>query len=254
MKHLLRIFVFSLTLTTQLCLSNEEIENNNVQLYGVLLDLRLQTDGDTQYNELLSTMEKMGLEFDLSFKSLKRILREINQEGCIFPSSVAALKHLTPAEYKDIPLIESDVVDYVSLRVFTKPSSKTIANLKELDHKKIALWLGYDPKIYLNDIDVKVEFTPDEVTRIKMLYNDRVDAAIGFMPDGILAAEQLNLPPPHFHKDLALFENVGTSAVCHNTPKNVLFLSEFNSILKKLRESGDLRRILGPHANLEKQI
>ncbi len=231
--------------------AQESNGQSTVILSGVSLELRLQEGGKTQYNELLHEMRKAGLKFDLSIAPLSRIIRDAgDHKGCFFPTSIAGLKYTAP-QHKEFSLIESEPVDYISLRVFTRSDEEKVTSVSELSGKKVALWLGYDPDTFLKGVDAIVEETPTEKVRVKMLAAGRIDAVIGFTPDVMLAAERLNLPIPHYDESLALFRDVNASAVCHDTEKNHAFIKRFNDILAHFKESGKLRKILGSHAKID---
>ncbi len=221
------------------------------QIYAYTLDYRLDEAGTGHYNILLENMQKEGLHFNLLARPLKRAIRYFEEDfnSCIFPTSINALKTTFP----DLPtdkMIASTPIDRVSLRIFTLPDKPIIQKLQDLEGKKVALWNGLDPGIFLKDINVDVENTPNEEVRVRMLNANRIDAILGFVPDVYLASEKLGLKPPHASKEISLFNDEGASLVCFNTSDNQLFISEFNSILDELKKSGKLREILGPYANI----
>ncbi|NIB39117.1 transporter substrate-binding domain-containing protein [Pseudomaricurvus alkylphenolicus] len=221
-----------------------------VKIFGYELEFRLVKEGNTQYNLLFSSLRERGLTFELAVMPFTRILRDVqSHQHCIFPASLNAIKTAKPV-YRDLALIASDPVDHISLRVFTRRDSPKISDLSELNGKRIALWGGLSEDIFLGDIDAKIETTPDELIRLRMLDKGRIDAILGFTPDVSLAAEKLGIRPPHYDETLALFHDEGASVVCHDTPPNRQFLDQFNQILSELKTSGELRQILGEHAEL----
>jgi ABC-type amino acid transport substrate-binding protein len=249
-KQLLAILAFFLSVGASAApVTNNKLSEPAQQIYGVSLEYRLQEKGSTQYNALLMHMEQLGLKFNLTIRPLTRVIRGFkNHKGCMFPSSRSAMDEYTTPQYKHLSLIESYSVDYISLRVFTNTGDEKIARLEQLTGKRVGLWLGYDPNTFLKGINATIEITPSEKIRIKMLAAGRVDAIIGFTPDVMLAADALNVPLPHYDDALALFQNVGASLVCHDTPTNRVFITKFNRILGSLKKTGKLKEILGRHA------
>ncbi len=208
--------------------------------------------GTTQYNKLFSTLKDEGLEFDLKISPFKRIMRDFETGElpiCGFPTSKNAIAKSAP-NINNLPILISDGVDQISLRIFTRPDSPKIKNIEELNGKRIALWNGLDPNLLLKGIDVVIETTPDELVRVKMLDAGRIDVILGFTPDVILAAQQLNLPAPHFEEKLALFRDEGASLVCRDSPENRVLIHNFNTLLQELKQSGKLQQILGPHVEI----
>ncbi len=221
-------------------------------IYGYILEYRLKEGGTDQYNKLFDTLKKEGLEFNLEIKPFKRVMRKFISEqetACIFPTSKNAIAKSVP-ELEDLPIIVSDPVDQISLRVFTRANSPKVSNIAELKNKKVALWNGLNPKLFLEGTNTIIETTPNELVRVRMLNAKRIYAILGFTPDVILAAQQLNLPAPHFDENLALFRDEGASLVCKESPQNVELIKNFNITLKKLKHNGELRRMLGPHIDI----
>jgi hypothetical protein len=221
-------------------------------IYAYSLEFRLKEGGTNQYNELFNVLQNEGLEFDLKILPFKRIMSNFKTEDklvCAFPTSKNAIEKSAP-EISSLPIIISDGVDQISLRVFTRPESPTITSLEELKGKTVALWNGLDPTLLFKGAEIKIETTPNELVRVKMLNAHRIDAILGFTPDVILAAQQLNLLEPHYDNKLALFRDEGASIVCKDSPQNRAFIKEFNTILKQLKTSGQLQQILGPHVEL----
>ncbi len=247
-SYLVKVFCFLLTLLSM----HSAHSDAPIFIHGYELEFRLVKGGTTQYNALFDTLKKEGLNFELKISPVRRTLREFKPEtntSCIFPVSTDVLIRTDP-DFKNSNLITSDAVDIVSLRVFTRTGAKVISDLQQLHGKKIAIWSGLNPDTLLSGIDAHIETTHSELNRVKMLDAKRIDVIFGFMPDVILAAEQLNLPFPIYDKSFALLNNENTSLVCKKTPENENFIMQFNQTIRKLKSNGELKRILGPHAEL----
>ncbi|HEY7884081.1 MAG TPA: hypothetical protein VIC08_03940 [Cellvibrionaceae bacterium] len=220
-------------------------------VYAYQLDYRLEASGEGDYQRLLSVLQQQGLAFSLSVLPVRRAVRALDTEiqGCIFPASINAtitsLPHIAQSG-----LIASAAIDRISLRVFTRTDSPVIRHLSELENKHVALWDGLNTDALLGDVAITIEPTTTEGIRVRMLQAQRLDAIVGFMPDVLMASEALDLPLPHYHVELALFEDEGASFVCIDTPVNRAWIEQANHLLQNLKDTGQLRQILSKHANI----
>ena len=220
-------------------------------IYGYNLEYRLKKNGSTQYNALFNELSDNGLIFNLKVTPVKRAARAFtspDDTSCMFPAS----KNVVTQHRPDLEsfIISSKPVDIVSLRVFTKFDSPVVKDMTELEGKTVAIWNGLDPDVMLAGMNIKVESTRSEPIRVKMLYANRLDAILGFTPDVVLAAQQLGLPDPHFHHELALLRDVGASLVCKKSYQNEKLINDFDNLIDKFKKSGKLREILGPHTEI----
>ncbi|MEX1057909.1 MAG: transporter substrate-binding domain-containing protein [Natronospirillum sp.] len=222
-----------------------------LRVFGYDLDYRLTPSGGGHYNELIRVLQGKGLDIELTILPLVRSLRsmEDSESACNFPATINAVIRSYP-EFSTIPLVSGDPIDQISLRVLTRKGDPLIENLEELSGRRVALWGGLQPEAFLGDVDAIIEHTPNESVRLRMLEARRLDVIIGFVPDVMLVAEAQNLPLPHFAENLALYRDEGASIVCRDTPKNRQTLKHFNQLMGDLKASGELRRILGPHAEI----
>lgn len=224
--------------------------SEKISIYAIALEYRLREDGNAQYNKLLSRIIELGVEFNLIVRPFKRVFRDFDKHsGCMFPVSLNTIATTAP-QYKTLKLIASEAIDRVSLRVFTRTKEEKISKMEQLNGKKIGLWNGFDPKIFLKGIEASVEVTPNEEVRVKMLNAKRIDVILGHIPDVILVAEELGLPLPYYDENLAIYHGEGAAVVCHDNAANRQFISKFNDALMQLKKTGELRNILGPHVDI----
>lgn len=228
-------------------------ENHSQTIYGIDLVYRLSEDGTTQYNALLKELAAEGLNFKTIVRPLSRSQPsfKVDKSSCIFPATSYALTTNDPAFSKAM-LISSHPIDRVSLRVLTQANSPVVSQLAELSGKKIAIINGLNPNIFFSELDIFVESTPNENTRIRMLNANRIDAVLGFVPDAMLAAEALDMPVPRYDTNLSLVSDGGVSIICHDTKNTKHFINKANHIIDKLKVNGKLRSLLGPHADIVK--
>lgn len=218
---------------------------------GLELPNRLQSDGQAHYNVMWNRILELGFSHNIEVLPLKRAFRDFSelQDSCLFPTTVESLTTSFP-QFKGKRFISSDEVDYVHLKVMTRPGEPVISDLSELNGKKVALWNGLDPKIFLAGLDVETETTISEEVRIKMLNSHRVDAILGFIPDTLIAADKMQVTPPEHEGGYVFFDNQAVTMVCFESDNNRKLLEQFNHVLAQLKSSGELQTILGPHARV----
>lgn len=218
---------------------------------GLELEYRLRQDGSAHYNKMWQRLQQLGANRGLEVLPLKRAFRDFSPQGtsCLFPTTISSLTTTFP-QFKQADLITTESVDYVLLKVMTRPGEPVIKDLAQLNGKRVALWNGLDPAIFLKDLDVTVETTTDEAVRLKMLNSRRVDAILGFLPDTLLAADALGMEHPNHAGAYQYFTTNRVSMVCFDSPENRQYVEQFNKALLILKQTGELKRILGPHVTL----
>ena len=114
--------------------------------------------------------------------------------------------------------------------------------LSQLSDKVVGLERGINYGKAVADADFTASITNSLLQNFNMLLINRIDALIAYAPDiyqafKIVDGSQFQYQPEHplaIHKDALVCRGVG--------PK---FIQNFNSGLKQLKQSGQLRRILG---------
>jgi hypothetical protein len=222
-----------------------------ITIYAIDLAYRLSESGNTQYNALLNAIEAEGLVFKTVVRPLSRSQLNFkrDKEACIFPATISAIM-TNDKSYKKERFVSSTPIDRVSLRALTPPHKPLINTLKDLNDKKIAVVNGLNPSAFFSNINVTLEYTANEETRIKMLHANRIDAILGFVPDVLLAAEALKMPTPSYNPDLSLVSNEGVAFICHDSDSARNFINSANNIIKNMYLNGKLRKILGPYADI----
>ncbi|WNO11169.1 ABC transporter substrate-binding protein [Teredinibacter sp. KSP-S5-2] len=242
--------VLSLTVFV-LCSSASAEPTPVITIAGVHLETRLTKGNSSQYNLLWKTMAKNGLNYDMTILPLSRTAKMFaTVSDCVFPSSLNSVMNHFQIGKSESEFLASEPVDFISMRLFTRQSNDTLSSFKQLQNKRVAIWLGFDKDIFLKGITATIDEVESEEIRLKMLMANRVDAIIGFTPDVMIEAEELGYPIPHFDESLFVFKGEGASLICHNNAQNQKFVTRFNQTLERLRDSGELQKILGPHAKL----
>jgi len=244
-KTLLRAF---LLLFLMLFLS--PIKAAETDVYSFELVNRMSAQNDEHYNFLWQALGKQGLQYKLNIKSFKRykLAYKHNTNSCIFPANKAVVKRLAGKGDK-AQLISGNAVDYIGLVALTAEKADLLIR-GDLAGKRVAISPILNAKVFLLGIDTKaLKVAENNEVLLKMLFRNRADVVIAFMPDILLAAKKLDSPMPH-STDIWFIEKHPVSIVCHDTLSNRAFVQQFNKHLQKLKETGQLREILGPLVNL----
>lgn len=243
----LKLYVLSILFVPMLA-----VADTPKTILALTLELRFKQSGTDQYNLLMKRMADEGLDFNLEFHSLKRIWRgmDSNSSACAFPVSQNSVNLALPHIKMD-DLIQSQTIDHVSYRAFNLPNQMVISSLDNLKGMKIGAWNGMPNELLTNNLDINFELTNNTESRVKMLYNKRVDAIFDFVPDIYLVIEKLGLEQLPTMDRLKIWGGRnGTHLVCHNTPENAAFVAEFDRVLNIIREKEGLSAILGPYADV----
>jgi len=146
-------------------------------------------------------------------------------------------------------LISGNPVDYIGLVALTAAKNNLLIR-GDLAGKRVAISPVLNAKVFLLGIDTKaLKIADNNEVLLKMLFRKRADVVVAFMPDILLAAKKLDTPMPHA-TDIWFIEKHPVSIVCHDTLSNRAFVQQFNKHLQTLKETGQLRDILGPLVNL----
>lgn len=239
-------------LLTLMLLSALAISAEKKSILTLTLDYRLTENGTSQYNLLLNELAEQGFEADFQFLPINRVWRTLAEDrtACTFPASAQSVE-LAVEGTSVADLIQSEIIDHVSYRVVVKPGNQKIISADDLVGKNIAAWNGMPNEQLVGVPGVNFIETNTEETRVKMLFNDRVDAMVGFIPDLHLVAERLGFEQPNSKDVLILWGGRnGTRLVCYDTPENRATINSFNAALAKVKASGRLREILGKFADI----
>lgn len=224
-----------------------------VKLYSFELKNRLSADGSGHYNELIDRLKNEGLNIESEITSLSRMFKffEEDKNSCIFPSGIRSIVKAIPSLNKE-ELLEGLYVDRVGIAILTKQDYKGYKGLKSLDGKRLSMWSALKPEQFIPSIKYQsLERSPNDDVQAQLLDRERVDAVVGFVPDMFFAAQKFGLEIPKVQEWIVPRPNEGgASLVCHNTAASKIFIDEYSQIIKKLKDSGELREMLGPMADI----
>ncbi len=225
-----------------------------IEIIAAHLEGRLDNDPNSGYNKLLDKVLPTQSHY-LKYQRypLTRALRKFAEAKrvCLFPASKTAAAFIIGTETDN--LYESISIDSVSSHFISAPGKKMIEQASDLDGLKVAIQHGVSGNAFLN-INPNMAFitAPDDLTALKMLYANRVDAMYGWYPDVYYIAEKNNLPLPSFNPELVVFKTT-THFVCKGFGGYEDLLKILNIRIRKLRKSGELKSILGKHVQIAKE-
>lgn len=222
-----------------------------VEIVSVHLEARLDDDPESGYRRLLADLlANMDLPTKTTKYPFTRALRtfEEGENVCLFPSSPKAIVSLI--NFPAHQLLASEPIDRVSSHLMTLVDQPIVSRFEDLNGKRVVARNGLPLERYIdNHEEFTVARTPNNESALRMLQARRGDALYGFYPDMVLISEKLGFAPPHFDKKLSLFETT-THFTCKKTPQTELFIAAVNEAIKRLKASGGLQAMLGPHAQL----
>lgn len=228
-------------------------EINSPTIFAYSLDYRLVRGGRTQYNLMFDRLEQKGVDFELRVQPLIRTHRSIisNKDACIFPANIETHKRLLGEEFASAALLVSEPVDVVSASLFVRANDSDVESIAELENEKIAFWDGLDIKAMLKTDKIYEEPTPNETVRLKMLHAGRVKAMVGFKPDVYIASDILDIDVKESTTIMRdVFPGRPVNLICYENEKNRVLIQRFDVNMKKMKASGELRTILGKHAEI----
>jgi len=221
-------------------------------LHLIYLPHRLTESSDKQYDRLLDEIfAGSELKVARAASPMKRALAQFlsDRDSCIFPLSVKALHAVAEPD----AIVSSELVDIVSLRLYTPTgdADRAFTSIDDFDPSRIGYIAGSGTVQGLGPNHELFVPVPSEKQLIRMLELGRLDAFLGHHPDTALALEDLKRPGLLRVSPITV-SNVRfpISFVCHDTAGGRAFMDEVNPRIRQLHQNGEIRRVLGPHANL----
>lgn len=137
--------------------------------------------------------------------------------------------------------INSEPLNIAKVYIFSRIGEGPYTRIDQIKDKKIGARIGipYGPKAD----NLKLELAQTDDQNVQMLNAKRIDVFLAYFPDMLLwkNTHTLSLPnhsitPLDIHNDAFL---------CKDTPETRKFLTSFNAAVVKIRQSGELKQMLG---------
>ncbi|MEX0297679.1 MAG: substrate-binding periplasmic protein [Kordiimonas sp.] len=222
-----------------------------IEIIAAHLEGRLDDDPQSGYNKLLKKILPTQSHY-LKYQRypLTRALRKFAEAKrvCLFPASKTAVASIVKIETDN--LYESIPIDSVSSHFISAPDKRKVERPSDLDGLKVGVQHGVSGRAF-SDINpnITVITAPDDLTALKMVYANRVDVMYGWYPDSYYIAEKNNLPLPYFNPEFVIFETT-THFVCKEFGGFEDLLKILNTRIRNLKKTGELKNILGKHAQI----
>jgi len=225
---------------------------NKHKIYAYMLKDRLGKQENLPYNKLLKYVSQdLGDLVEVLPAPLPRSAQNFLQDNnsCIFPTSSAALQRVHSEKLAGRLLLNSEPVDFVSIRLYTSKSDPVITDKAQLKGKVIGHLLGSVGSLLLNTEGVTIKNVRDESLLLKMLARKRIDVLMGHHPDIPMAIERLQVDDLHFDPDLMVF-STAVHLVCHPFAGSQVILAAINKRIKEIRANGMAQQMLGKYAKI----
>lgn len=242
---------FAFSLGTSAGVIGGQDPGETIEIIAAHLEGRLDAYPSSGYNRLLAKVLPTQSHY-LKYQRypLSRAIRKFDETKrvCLFPTSLSAIEAIT--SIKATELIEGNAIDIVSSHFFSESDQQIFSTIKSLEGTDIAVQQGIaETAIFNLEADFNMVKTPDDLSALKILLAGRVDAMYGWLPDTLLIAERHNLPLPIFDADFVSFQTT-THFVCKNFGGAQNLIKVLNMRLDALKQTGELQKILGPHAQV----
>lgn len=236
------LFAFSAVLKAQ---------DDPVQVIGFTKEGRMELDGSGHYPDLVrAIVAEAGVPAQFHVVPVIRSIREFGPHGpkCLVPAALRPwmnqFPNLTPEN-----TVEGEPIDYITAHIVTKPGTRPITNLMELEGKRLGHWIGVQAERYLPEVPMTRVTAQSEESTIRMLMSGRVDVILSWNPDVYILFSKLGFGEPSLEPDNPIY---GSTAhfLCHRTPETEAFIEETDKVIRRMRSDGRLKEILGVHSQV----
>lgn len=216
-----------------------------IPIYGTNWGMTLEIDDTGFYNDVIY-MALRGLEgqADYSVQPYVRALRAFADEpgSCIYSQSIELLRDLDMmADVGDMVETRS-IVDYAG-HIFWAIKADPIETRDDLRGKTIGQLLGADYDDLFTELSVKPMVVNTETQKTKLLYTQRVDGIVGFIPDIFMVFKAHSIEPRPFSPDFVLMR-AGNSVVCRKNANTEALIARLSEHIGQLQNLGVIDRML----------
>lgn len=203
------------------------------------------------YGRFLRYLQKeITIPIDVRPNYLSRALKNMENEktACFFPAVPHQLGILNP-KLRGIDYQYSLPVDTVRAYIFRRKTAPAIKSVQDLKGHPIGLLRNLTKVNFFGPLFKELTFitVTEDRQNINMLKRGRVQYALGWTPDTQLIAESLAFNDLTFDPEFKLFEAT-THVACTKDPASDAVMTELNTQIKKLHQTGLIKFILSKHA------
>lgn len=215
-----------------------------VRIISFAIGLDIQTeDGRGFYPRVLQqTFESMEQEFTFSVLPLKRSFDVFAKKAadCIWAIDAGVLAKVGIPEEG---LLESDSLFTSELHLFMPPGVPAISDLSELEGKTIGVSIGSPIPKLLEGLTVDYFDVRTQDIKVRMLERHRLDAAVAWVPDFLLAFRNNDMAPTAYNSALPIASS-DVKLVCWSSPKTRAFLQSASPRIEAFKNAGGLRKVM----------
>ncbi len=200
----------------------------------------LEPNRSGSYDKILLAVEHaLGEVIDYSVfpPGRARVLFDSKKTDCILPFDADFL------ESKDA-LVQSDSLNLAKAYIFTKSGQQPLNSIDQLAGLLVGVRHGMAFGKDFDKANLSLVRTALLEQNIQLLNRGRIHAFVAYEPDIWDAFNQLQIKPLNYDP-LAPIVIHEDSILCHETPKARQFIQRFNLELRKLKDKGIVKEILG---------
>jgi ABC-type amino acid transport substrate-binding protein len=139
--------------------------------------------------------------------------------------------------------VNSEPLNVAKSYFFSRQGDGPYTSLDQVKGKTIGIRTGlpYGPKL---DGYTQLAAVASDDQNVQKLNSKRIDVFLAYMPDMSIWAKEKKAALPSYKADTP-FDTHRDAFLCRNTPEVQEFLKAFNPAVVKLRDSGELKKLLG---------
>jgi len=242
---LIVIFLLTIGIMPSIAYSDDKVNVGYVELTKVLDSVHTSSP----YNQLMATLfSRIETETNAKINTLYipsgrlNVLLQNGSVDCIFP--------VVPNGYdRKMATIFSDGTNNVASFHFYLQNKKKAP--LEQGEKEVIVYnrTSYFGKLFEQPHDVKYIAVDSQQIAINLLRKGRADGYLAYYPDIKVSLSEQDFQQLIFDKAKPVTESIDKME-CADTEKSQNFLIKFNAELRKMKNSGEIKHILGDYYNL----
>lgn len=198
-----------------------------MKIAGYDIPALIQKDGSGEYDQKIANIQTQLAEnwqYDILPPARADKLFDAKALDCIFPYDRKF--HLNKQTINSLPL------GIAKAYIYSKAGTMPFKNIVQLQGLRVGARIGmlYGPEF--DALSLHVEYVTTLEQNIDKINQSRIDAFVAWSPDSDAAFNNKNMAPlPHG----APFVEHNDAILCHDTPKNRIFIDSFNKAILSLK-------------------
>lgn len=221
-------------------LSNQSMAEDATTIYAVQIDGVHQSDFSGAYDTILSEATPMisrkyslkALPPDQAFAAFDKCTN-----CCLSPANANPEFYDYPANY-----LVSDAINVAKIYVFSRPGTPPIVDVTSLKGRKVVARAEMPYGRTIDKAGLSLDLAANDEINIEKMKAGSADAMIAYVPDAYLAFESKRTPVFPHQKDRPVAVHPD-SVICK--PDTGTLVTQLNAALKKLRDAGRIKAVMG---------